>query len=147
VSGGPIYVIQSSGNNLNAAGSSQVPDLINTTVAIYGGIGAGHPYFDTGAYRLVNIPANQPQRFGNSGRNNIRGPGFFNLDSGLFRDFAVRERFTIQFRAEVLNVLNHPNFANPNADISGSSGPFGIITATSATANPREFRFATRVFF
>lgn len=46
-----------------------------------------------------------------------------------------------------LNVMNHPNFANPNTDISGTSGPFGVITATSSTANPCEFRFATRVFF
>jgi hypothetical protein len=150
LSGAPIYVIQGAGNNLNAAGSGQVPDLLKSSVAIYGGIGVGHPYFDNdtkNTWQPVNLPANQPQRFGNSGRNNIRGPGFFNFDTGLFRDFAVRERFTIQFRAEALNVLNHPNFANPNADVTGGAGPFGIITATAANASPRQFRFATRVFF
>lgn len=66
----------------------------------------------------VNIPANLPQRFGNSGRNNIRGPGFLNLEAGLSRDFKIKERLTLQFRAEGLDVLNHANFANPASDIS-----------------------------
>jgi hypothetical protein len=145
VSGAPIYVVQGTPNNLNAAGSSQVPDLVKSSVAIYGGIGLGHPYFDTTAYAPVNIALNLPQRFGNSGRNNIRGPGFLNLDSGLFRDFAVKERFTIQFRAEALNVLNHPNFQNPNSDVTSGVGSFGFITAQNG--NSRQFRFATRVFF
>ncbi len=147
LSGAPIYVTQGSANNLNAAGSSQVPDLVKSNVAIYGGIGLGHPYFDTTAYAPVNIPANQPQRFGNSGRNNIRGPGFLNMDTGLFRTFAIRERFNIQFRAEALNILNHPNFANPNSDVTAGAGAYGFVTATATNANPREFRFATRVFF
>jgi hypothetical protein len=146
ITGAPIYVIQGTGNNLNAAGSSQVPDLVKTDVAIPGGIGSGQPYFDTSAFAPVNIPASLPQRFGDSGRNSIRGPGFLNLDSGLFRDFAVRERLRIQFRAEALNVLNHPNFANPGADVSLPS-TFGFVTSTATNANPREFRFATRVFF
>ncbi len=117
-SGPPIYVIQGTGNNLNAAGSAQVPDLVKSNVAIYGGIGVGHPYFDTAAFAQVNVPANLPQRFGTSGRNNIRGPAFLNMDTGLFRTFTIRERFNLQFRAEALNILNHPNFANPNADVS-----------------------------
>lgn len=150
VSGGPIYVIQGSPNNLNAAGSGQVPDLVKQTVATYGGIGPRALYFDTSAFAVVNTPLSLPQRFGNSGRNNIRGPGFLNLDTGLFRDFPIKERFTIQFRVEGLNVLNHPNFANPAADISTPS-TFGYITSTLGNSpgpnSARQFRFATRVFF
>jgi hypothetical protein len=144
-SGTPIYVVQGgSGNNLNAAGSLQVPDLVKSSVAILGGIGTGHPYFDTTAFAAVNIPSNQPQRFGNSGRNNIRGPGLFNLDSGLFRTFTVRERLNLQFRAEGLNVLNHTNFSNPAADVTSASA-FGYITST--LTGERQFRFAMRVSF
>jgi hypothetical protein len=148
-SGFPIYVIQSNGFNLNAAGSGQVPDLVNEYVAIQDGIGLGHPYFSAGSFAPVNIPSNQPQRFGDSGRDNIRGPGFLNLDSGLFRDFRIKERVTLQFRAEGLDVLNHPNFANPGADISTPS-TFGYVTATVSAPVPnagRQFRFATRVVF
>ena len=151
VSGAPIYVIQSTANNLQAAGSSQVPDQVNLVVAMPQGIGLGHPWFNTTAYAPVNIPANQPQRFGDSGRDTLRGPGFLNLDSGLFRDFRIKERVTLQFRAEGLDVLNHPNFANPGADISTPS-TFGFVTATASLNAPvpnggRQFRFATRIVF
>jgi hypothetical protein len=128
-----------------------VPDQVNLMVAMPSSIGTGHPWFDTTAYAPVNIPANQPQRFGDSGRNTLRGPGFLNLDSGLFRDFRIKERVTLQFRAEGLDVLNHPNFSNPNADISTPS-TFGFVTATLSTSTPapnsaRQFRFATRIVF
>src|SRR5438270_8551186 len=76
LSGAPIYVIQGSGNSLNAAGSGQVPDLVKSNVAIDQGIGLSRPYFDTAAFRAVEVSSGLPQRFGTSGRNNIRGPGF-----------------------------------------------------------------------
>jgi len=150
LSGAPIYVIQSIGGNLNAAGSGQVPDLVKNNVAIPGSIGLGVPYFDTTAFAPVNLPANVPQRFGDSGRNNIRGPGFLNLDAGLSRDFKIKERLTLQFRAEGLNVLNHANFANPASDIS-TPNSFGYVTGTvsnqPAPNSARQFRFSTRVMF
>lgn len=152
-SGQPIYIVQNTANNLNASGSGQVPDLVKSNVAILGGIGVGHPYFDTTAFQAVNIPSNQPQRFGTSGRNNVRGPGFFNMDTGLFRTFAIRERFNIQFRAEALNLTNHSNFsfAGGNLNVSDPSS-FGYITQTIGEngvtgTGERQFRFAARVFF
>lgn len=151
ISGAPIYITQNTGNSLNAAGSSQIPDQVKATVAILGGIGIGHPYFDTTAYAPVNIPAGQPQRFGNAGRNNIRGPGYVNLDSGLFRNFEFFERLRIQFRVEALNVLNHTNFSNPASNISDPS-TFGYVTSTVGAngvggTGERQFRFALRLLF
>ncbi|HUK15513.1 MAG TPA: TonB-dependent receptor [Bryobacteraceae bacterium] len=51
---------------------------------------------------------------GNSGYNNLRGPGVFNWDFGVFRDFAVKERMHIQFRAEAFNFTNTPHFCGPD---------------------------------
>ena len=84
MSGTPINIIQGNAVNLNAGGSGQYPDQVKPDVAILGGVGVGNEYFDRSAYAAVNIPAGQPQRFGNSGRNPIRGPGFWNVDLGLF---------------------------------------------------------------
>ncbi|MGH9830094.1 MAG: TonB-dependent receptor, partial [Blastocatellia bacterium] len=105
-SGNPFAIIQNNGGNLNAAGSSQVPDQINPVVNILGGVGPGHPYFDTTAFAAVNIPAGQPQRFGTVGRNTLVGPGYFDIDMGLFRSFTITERIRLQFRAESFDILN-----------------------------------------
>ena len=60
-------------------------------------------------------------RFGNSGRNILRGPGVFNLDGSVFRDFRMTERFGLQFRAEMFGVTNTPQFNNPGATVSPST--------------------------
>ncbi|MFZ3217333.1 MAG: TonB-dependent receptor [Candidatus Acidiferrales bacterium] len=51
--------------------------------------------------------------FGTMGRNIFRDTGFRNWDLSLVKSFKIHERLTAQFRAEVFNILNHPNFANP----------------------------------
>jgi hypothetical protein len=93
---------------------------------------------------------------GNSGRNIIIGPGVTSLDFSLFKNNYIKsisERFNIQFRAEIFNILNHPNFAPPtqgvNTDIfdgTGTPNPTaGLLTKTTTTA--REIQFAVKVIF
>jgi hypothetical protein len=65
---------------------------------------------------------------GNMGRNAIYGPGFFSIDPSAFKEFRASERFRVQFRAEVFNVLNWTNYANPT--VTFNSGSFGQITNT-----------------
>jgi outer membrane receptor protein involved in Fe transport len=144
MSGTPINIVQGNAFNLNAGGSGQYPDQVLPEVRILGGIGLGNPYFDRSAFAVVNIPANQPQRFGSAGRNNIIGPGFFNVDLGLFKTISFGERFKLQLRAEALNALNHPNFGNPQGDITNSN--FGFITSTVGIGE-RNMRFAARFIF
>lgn len=67
--------------------------------------------------------------FGNLGRNAFHGPNYFSMDFSLFKNFNVTERTRLQIGASAYNVLNHPNFQNPNADIAG--GGLGSITATA----------------
>ncbi len=144
MSGTPFSIVQGSAGNLNAAGSGQVPDQVLPEVRYLRGIGLGNPYFDRSAFAIVNIPASQPQRFGDVGRNTLRGPAFYNLDLGLFRTLPLSERLTLQLRLEALNALNHPNFANPNGDISSAN--FGFVTSTTGIGE-RNLRFAARLSF
>ena len=52
------------------------------------------------------------------GRNVFTGPGYWNLDLGITKNFDLSERFKLQFRTEMFNALNHPNFDNPvNASV------------------------------
>ena len=93
---------------------------------------------------------------GNAGRNILVGPGVTELDFSLFKNNYVNrisERFNIQFRAEIFNILNHANFAPPatptNSDIfDGTGAPSagaGVVTKTTTTA--REIQFAVKVIF
>jgi len=81
-------------------------------------------------------------QFGNLGRNAYYGPGSWNLDGSVFRRFKVRERANLQFRVEFFNALNHPNFANPVANIGAAT--VGRIQSASA---PRILQFVLKFLF
>jgi len=72
--------------------------------------------------------------FGTLGRNAFRDLGFRNLDLSITKGWKFKERLTVQFRAEMFNVLNHPNFANPWDGTSGY-GPAGGFSDPSQPAN------------
>ena len=95
-------------------------------------------WFDTTAFATPAI-----YTFGNLGRNTLYGPGRWNLDSSLFKDFLIKERLTVQFRAEAFNLFNHPQFGQPNATLG--TGTVGTITST--VGNPRQLQLALRVQF
>jgi hypothetical protein len=80
--------------------------------------------------------------FGNEGRNALTGPRYFNWDATLAREFKLRDRFLIKFRAEFFNVLNHPNFDLPGTTVSGA----GYNTLVSAQ-DPRQLQLALRASF
>jgi hypothetical protein len=122
------------------------------TVAILGGhgIGAnGASYFNPAAYQPVTTVS-----FGNSGRNTLRGPGVFNVNASLFRNFRMTERFTLQFRAESFNLTNTPQFGNPGLSLASATfnadqsikalNGFSQITSAS---NERQLRFALKLMF
>ncbi len=93
---------------------------------------------------------------GNAGRNILIGPGLTSLDFSLFKNNYIRrisERFNVQFRAEIFNILNHANFAPPatptNTDIFDGTGTLsagaGLLSRTTTSA--RQIQFAVKVIF
>jgi hypothetical protein len=124
----------------SVAGGNDRPNVVgNGTLS--------HPtisqWFNTAAF--VRQPAGT---FGNAGRNLIRGPGAWNLDTALSRSFPIRERVQLNFRWEVFNVFNHArlnNPVNPGIGTSLSNGTtFGII---STAMDPRIMQVAAKVVF
>jgi hypothetical protein len=65
---------------------------------------------------------------GDLGRNSILGPGFLNTDFSVTKNTKITERLNVQFRSEMFDVFNHPNFGNPVLTTTSSS--FGRIQAT-----------------
>lgn len=94
-------------------------------------------YFNKAAFAY---PA--PGTFGNMGRNILDGPGYFDLDLGAYKTFAIRESMRLQFRSEFFNLPNRVNFNNPNTTISSSH--FGQISSTQPA---RVIQFALKFSF
>ncbi len=121
--------------------SGDRPNLLNTALL---GRTFGHP--DTAPLLLTHAAFQfiQPlDRRGNLGSNTFRRGGIYNLNAGLERRFVLRGERALAFRAEGVNVLNTPQFAEPNADLS--SPAFGQITNT--LNDGRTFRFTLRLDF
>ncbi len=80
--------------------------------------------------------------FGTLDKGVFRGPGLFNTDLGLFKNFRIKERATIQIRAEFFNSFNRANFNNPGTSVTGSG--FGAILSAR---DPRIGQMALKVSF
>ncbi len=89
-------------------------------------------------------------KFGNVGRNTLKGPAVYNWDFSLFKSFRVREHHELQFRSEFFNTFNTPQFAPPAASL-GSPVTFGESLATIAAAggfgSNRQIQFALKYIF
>jgi hypothetical protein len=101
-----------------------------------------------------------PGTDGNLGINPFYGPHFRNADMSIFKTFQLMEGYGLQFRAEVFNVTNTPNFVqSSNNTIGGWNGSdstgfsaspqanFGTITDTAGFSVPRQFQFALKLLF
>ena len=76
-------------------------------------------------------------------RNSFRGPGFWNVDLGLFKNVDLTERFRIQLRAEAFNVFNHQNYS-----INGGSLDFsGTQFVTASKSGRRNIQLALKFIF
>lgn len=80
--------------------------------------------------------------FGNAGRNVVSGPGLANIDFSVLKDLKLGEASTLQLRAELFNMLNTPNFLNPNV-FFGTPG-FGKVLAAR---DGREVQFGVKLIF
>ena len=89
--------------------------------------------------------APSPYTFGNTGRNVLRGPGFWDLDFGLAKSFRLKflgEKAFLQVRGDAYDVFDHANFGQPASAI----GALGVGVITSATTN-RTVQLGARIEF
>ncbi|MGH8245663.1 MAG: TonB-dependent receptor, partial [Gammaproteobacteria bacterium] len=69
-----------------------------------------------------------------AGRNIFEAPGYWNLDLGIQKKFSITERTKLQFRMEMFNALNHPNFDNPRDASVGSPSFRSTVFAQTCCA-------------
>ncbi len=97
-------------------------------------LGSPSQYFNPAAFLA---PPNNSGFYGNLGRDTLIGPGLGTWDLSFLKNTPLRERFTLQFRAELFNLLNRANFSAPNAITftpSGTSPTAGLITSTATSS-------------
>ena len=85
--------------------------------------------------------------FGTAGDGDLVGPDQVNFDFSAFKNFRITERQNLQFRAEMFNIFNHPQFARSsnNPDQGGQNG--GSRVGSTLPDNQREIQFALRYTF
>ena len=140
-------------------------------IAVFGSPCPGGKGFNPAAFTdpPIDPVTMRPTRQGNLGRNALRGFGATQWDFGVHRDFPIHESLKLQFRAEMFNVLNHPNFGQPSGCLHSFCGTqFGVSTQMLAQSlnggfggnlggggfdplyqigGPRSIQFALKVMF
>ncbi|MDQ6698934.1 MAG: carboxypeptidase regulatory-like domain-containing protein [Acidobacteriota bacterium] len=135
-SGLPVNPVSGKDNSLTGVGNDRPNVVSNVTYT-----GAPHGLL----YQYINPNLYVPNpigTYGNAGHNSLRAPGYFDVDVALTREFKVSERLTFHARGEAFNVLNHPNFGAPNANISSST--FGQIRSAR---DPRILQASMKLIF
>ena len=136
---GNTVKLTSGGNNLPNVVAGCDPSLPNPTLA---------KWFNTACF---TVPA--AFTYGNASPTipNVSGPGLQTIDASVFRDFVLKERFRLQFRAEAFNLFNKAYFAVPGGDVNTAS--FGVVSGIGnvppnvAGPGPRSFQFSLRLNF
>lgn len=141
-SGFPIFIVDSnnqSGVNFQNNGNSlNRPNQLCNPAA--GASASLNQWFRTSCF--AEAPSGQ---LGTASRAPASGPGFVNTDFSLIKHIALpREGMRVDFRAEVFNLLNHAQFANPGSDLN-SPATFGVVNST--VNNPRLIQLALKLAF
>jgi len=127
--------------SLNAIGSSQTCDLVAPFHVLNGkpnrdGIcplsDLSCRYFDPSSFAAPLITSNANAHFGNTNRNEFRGPGYFSMNLSLARQFKLTERFALQLRADATNFTNTPHFANPTSNNCPADATVGGVCNTGS---------------
>lgn len=125
-------------------GFQQIPDPALASVSTLNGLsGSFSNKAITDANGDLVLVNPKPGQIGNLGLTSIQGPPFAQLDMNLIKKVRISERKEFEFRIDAVNVMNHPNFDNPNLNIDSTS--FGRIT--SSTPPNRRFVVNARLNF
>jgi hypothetical protein len=121
---GKPFTIGGDNGPLQQSGGQQTINLIGTAKPGFGEPGPDGRWYDP------SIFAQPASGWGNTGRNQFRGPGNWNLDASLFRNISI-SRYRFEIRVESQNVLNHPQWGNPITSFTDPN--FMTIRPTSSS--------------
>jgi len=124
------------GNNTNSFGGGQRPNLVgdphvsNPTIDRWFNVDA---FAQPAPFTFGNVPRYMP---------NLRAPGYHNWDLAIQKWWRWEEKLRVQFRAEMFNAFNHPNFYAPNQFLG--DGSFGKVSGTYPS---RDVQFGVKIYW
>jgi hypothetical protein len=137
-SGLPYTITEAVDQNNNTGDTEERPDRV-LGVPLYPSNQNASEWFNPAAFTLQPFGT-----YGNSGRNIIWTAPQLQIDTSLFKDFALKERAKLQFRAEFFNMINHPNFrANSLVSNFDAAGAGGFTAAQPG----RQIQFALKLIY
>lgn len=134
------YNPSNNGDNKNPVRPFKNPNFTGAVI-----LGSPAQWFNPAAFLA---PPADSGFYGNVARDSLTGPGLATWDFSVFKNVPFRDRFRLQFRAELFNILNRANFNTPNVVVftpAGLSPTAGKITSTSTTG--REVQFALKLLW
>jgi hypothetical protein len=141
--GFPLGIYSGLDNSFSGVGSDHADFIGTNSSQVQLGSGRSHGEQVQEWFNTSLFAPNAIGTFGNTAKNIIRGPRFFNTDLGAIKTTAITERVSLQFRAEFFNIFNNVNFNYPDAVVTDST--FGQITSTAS--GPRILQFALKLAF
>lgn len=143
LSTGVPLAIANAQNNSQAFSATQYPNVNGQSAAMAGGRGTDEKlarWFDTSVF---SQPA--PFTFGSGPRvlPDVRADGIRGMDFSVFKDIPIREAMRVQFRAEMFNVTNTPNFAPPGQAFGNPA--FGVVNSQFNT--PRQLQLGLKFYY
>ncbi|MGH9533715.1 MAG: carboxypeptidase regulatory-like domain-containing protein [Terriglobales bacterium] len=153
-SGEPFTITNSSGHGdsagvANGQTTGSYADIVGSTGAIPTNLTTNQ----LASPQLYGNPAAFAQpvglTFGNEGRDSFFGPGLIDFDMGLFKNFKITERQTVQFRWETFNTFNHANFSGVNSGdcFTDQCLASGTFLRSTSTHDPRIMQLALKWMF
>jgi Carboxypeptidase regulatory-like domain/TonB dependent receptor len=138
---GTRFTVMADGTSLNAPNNWQTANQVMASVPFVGAVGPGQYYYNPAAFAPVST-----QSYGNSGRNILTNPGLWNTDMSIVRNFAIREKATLQFRTEFYNLPNTSHFY-PIGGFGSTSTQVntGSFMQVTSSYDERNIRFALRL--
>jgi outer membrane receptor protein involved in Fe transport len=104
-------------------------------------------YFTAADVPTSRFPQAGLDQIGSMGRNSVYGPGFFNGDLSLQKNFPIYESLLAQFRVDAYNGFNHINAGNPGTTNTGTDAIITSQPALNVYTNPRQLQFSVRIQF
>lgn len=135
-----------SGNDIPSFGGNPRPDIVGDPDAI--AHRSVHEWFNTGAFAYAAYGT-----FGTAPRfsSKVRAPDYVNFDTAIMKNWSLGEERRIQFRAELFNAFNHPQFYAPNTGYNGCDPNSGACASSfgqiSSTFPSREIQLAGKFYW